>query len=104
MRDHAVFINTGRGRQVNESELCDVLERRPDLTALLDVTWPEPPLPGSRLYTLPNVRLSPHIAGSLNDELRRMADFVISDFKRVLAGESPLHRVEESMLLTASGS
>ena len=104
MRPDAVFINTGRGRQVNESDLCDVLEKRPDLTALLDVTWPEPPAPDSRLYKLPNVHLTPHIAGSLNDELKRMADFILADFQRFLAGEPLLYEVHESMLLTAQKS
>ncbi len=101
MPKNAVFINTGRGRQVNEAELIAVLEKRPDLTALLDVTFPEPPLEGSKLYTLENVFLSPHIAGSLNDELFRMSDFVISDFKRTLAGEPFENEVTESILLTS---
>ncbi len=82
MPPNAVFINTGRGRQVNEPEMIAALKKRPDLTALLDVTWPEPPVPGSELYTLPNVHLSPHIAGSMNDEVLRMADVEIEEFKR----------------------
>ena len=101
MPKNAVFLNTGRGRQVNETELIAVLEKRPDLTVLLDVTFPEPPLEGSKLYTLENVFLSPHIAGSLNDELFRMSDYVISDFKRALAGEPFENEVTESILLTS---
>ncbi len=100
MRRNATFINTGRGRQVNEPELIQVLEERPDLTALLDVTFPEPPEAGSKLYTLPNVRLSAHIAGSMNDEVHRMADYVLDDLKRYLNNE-PLHYlVTEEMLMT----
>ncbi len=101
MPENAVFINTGRGRQVNEEEMIAVLEKRPDITALLDVTFPEPPLQGSKLYTLENVFLSPHIAGSLNDELFRMSDYVIADFKRTLAGEPFEYEVNESILLTS---
>ena len=74
MRPGATFINTGRGAQVNESDMAAVFGARPDLTALLDVTWPEPPEAGSPLYTLPNVHLSSHIAGSLGNEVVRMAD------------------------------
>lgn len=101
MREDAVFINTGRGRQINEDELCDVMEKRPDLTALLDVTYPEPPEDSSRLYSLPNVYLTPHIAGSLNDEYKRMADFVIGDMQRYLKGEAMKYVVSEEMLLTS---
>ena len=101
MREGAVFINTGRGRQVNEPELAEVLEERPDLTALLDVTDPEPPRADSKLYRLPNVILSPHIAGSWNDELHRMSDYMIEEYRRYASGEPCLYEVCESMLMTS---
>lgn len=80
MREGATFINTGRGAQVDEEGLVRALKRRPDLTALLDVQWPEPPEENSELYRLANVHMTSHIAGSINGELRRMADHVIDDF------------------------
>lgn len=83
----ATFINTGRGRQVNEAELIDVLRKRPDLTALLDVQYPEPPAAGSALYELPNVRLSSHIAGSLGREVVRMADAMIEASEQWMTGK-----------------
>jgi len=101
MPKNGVFINTGRARQINEAEFCEVFKARPDLTALLDVTFPEPPPEDSLLYRLPNVFLSPHIAGSLNDEWKRMADFMIDEFKRYLACEPFQHEVNESMLITS---
>ena len=101
MKPGAVFINTGRGRQVNEADLISVLERRPDLTALLDVTYPEPPEDGSKLYNMPNVRLSPHIAGSLKDELYRMSDYMVEEYVRFANGEEAVHEVKPSMLLTS---
>lgn len=101
MKPGAVFINTGRGRQVNEADLISVLEKRPDLTALLDVTFPEPPEDGSKLYNMPNVRLSPHIAGSLKDELYRMSDYMVEEFIRFANGEEAVHEVKPSMLLTS---
>lgn len=82
MRHGATFINTGRGAQVNEEELIAVFKERPDLTALLDVTYPEPPENDSELFSLPNVVLSSHIAGSINDEVVRLADYMIDEFKR----------------------
>ena len=94
MREGATFINTGRGAQVDELGLIKVLKSRFDLTALLDVQFPEPPIEGSELYTLKNVHMTSHIAGSINDEVRRMADFMISDFKRWAAVEQLLYAVD----------
>ncbi|MFW5802823.1 MAG: hydroxyacid dehydrogenase [Verrucomicrobiota bacterium] len=81
MREGATFINTGRGATVDEPGMANVLARRTDLTALLDVTHPEPPQTGSPLYSLPNVQLSSHIAGSIGNEVMRMADYAIQSFK-----------------------
>ncbi len=81
LRPGATFINTGRGATVDEAGLVRVLRARPDLTALLDVTHPEPPVPDSPLYELPNVHLTSHIAGSLGGEVVRMADYVIEEFR-----------------------
>jgi phosphoglycerate dehydrogenase-like enzyme len=93
MMDSAVFINCGRGRQVNESDLISVLKERPDLTAILDVQCPEPPEAESELYLLPNVCLSAHIAGSKATELVRMSDYMLEDFARFEQGERLVHEV-----------
>lgn len=97
----AVFINTGRGAQVDEEALLDVLEARPDLTAVIDVTNPEPPPAGSRFYTLPNLYLTTHIAGSQKDEVHRMADYMLDEYERFIAGLPTCYEVRESMLLTS---
>ena len=94
------FVNTGRGRQVNEKEMIEVLKKRPDLTVLLDVQCPEPPEKDSELYTLPNVFLTPHIAGSLGDEVRRMGQYMVEELTRVLHGEPLCHEIFESDLLS----
>jgi len=91
MRPNATFINTGRGAQVNETDLIEMARARPDFTALLDVTEPEPPVIGSPLYDLPNIHLTSHIAGALNDELHRQGDFVIAEFERYATGQPLLH-------------
>jgi len=87
MKTGATFINTARGAIVREREMIDALRQRPDLTAVLDVTDPEPPAAGSPLRTLPNVVLTPHIAGSLGLECRRMGRYVVEELRRYLAGE-----------------
>jgi phosphoglycerate dehydrogenase-like enzyme len=83
----ATFINTARGAVVRERELVEVLGRRPDLQAVLDVTDPEPPVRDSPLYTLPNVVLTPHIAGSAGGECRRMGRYMVEELERYVAGE-----------------
>ncbi|MET0263579.1 MAG: hydroxyacid dehydrogenase [Rariglobus sp.] len=87
MKDGATFINTARGAIVNEPEMVEVLARRPEVTALLDVTWPEPPVEGSPLYSLPNVVLTPHIAGSQETECRRMGQLMVDEYDRWVKGE-----------------
>ncbi|MBI2512103.1 MAG: hydroxyacid dehydrogenase [Opitutae bacterium] len=87
MRSGTFFLNTARGAIVNEPEMIDVLRRRPDLQAFLDVTAPEPPAADSPLYTLPNVVLTPHIAGSVGSECLRMGHAMIDEFERLRAGK-----------------
>lgn len=72
MRPKSTFINTGRGRQVNEIDLARAMKEGPTRLALLDVTSHEPPFPGSPLYRRKNILMSPHIAGSQAGEMKRM--------------------------------
>ncbi len=87
MKPGATFINTARGAIVRETEMIEVLRQRPDLQAILDVTDPEPPEPDSPLYTLPNVVLTPHIAGSMDNECRRMGRYMVEELRRYVAGK-----------------
>ena len=100
MKPNATFINTGRGAQVVEDDLIAALEAEPARVALLDVTMPEPPKPDSKFYTLPNVFLSPHIAGSLGDEVARMGDYMAEEFDRWSADEPTKWGVTLKMLET----
>ena len=100
MRPYGTFINTGRGAQVVEADLVQVLQARPDLTAVLDVTWPEPPVEGHPFYGLPNCILTPHIAGSSGDEVHRMAEYMAEEFSRYTAAEACRYEVTEKMLET----
>lgn len=98
MRPYATFLNTGRGAQVVESDLIGVLKQRPDLTAVLDVTYPEPPVEDSAFYQLPNCILTPHIAGSSGNEVQRMAEWIFAEFRRLRDGEACRYEVTEAML------
>ncbi|MBQ4051511.1 MAG: hydroxyacid dehydrogenase [Oscillospiraceae bacterium] len=100
MKDNAVFINTGRGAQVVEDDLIRALREKPDRTALLDVTWPEPPAEDSPLWELDNVFLTPHIAGSLKNETARMSAYMEEECRKFLAGEPCSYEVSMKMLET----
>jgi phosphoglycerate dehydrogenase-like enzyme len=77
-----------------------VLKARQDLTALLDVTDPEPPRSGAQLYGMPNVFLSTHIAGCIGDEVVRLADYMIEEFKAWRDGRPLRYAVTLKMLET----
>ncbi len=88
MRENATFIDTGRGAVIDEPAMIEVLQKRPDITAVLDVTDPEPPAPDSPLWTLENVVLTPHIAGAVGLECQRMGRFMREELERYLNGEA----------------
>jgi phosphoglycerate dehydrogenase-like enzyme len=100
MRRDATFINTGRGETVDQESMIEVLRKRRDLTALLDVTFPEPAPDDSPLFEMPNVILSGHIAGSMNDELVRMADYCIEEYVAFLNNRPLRFAVSKAMLET----
>ncbi|MBQ8431506.1 MAG: hydroxyacid dehydrogenase [Clostridia bacterium] len=100
MMPYATFINTGRGAQVVEEDLARVLGEREDLTAILDVTYPEPPVEGHPFYSLPNCILTPHIAGSMGNETHRMAEYMAEEWERYTKGEQTRYEVTLSMLAT----
>lgn len=101
MPDGATLINTARGVLVDTAALeREVAPGR--LYAILDVTDPEPLPASSVLYDLPNVMLTPHIAGSLGSEARRMSDHTLDELERVIAGEPVLAPVTREHLVVGA--
>lgn len=100
MRNGGSFINTARGAVVNEKEMIEALRTRTDLTAVLDVTYPEPPHPESELFLMDNVFLTPHIAGSMNEECRRMGKYAIDELYRYLNKEPLKYQITEKKFKT----
>lgn len=103
MKPRATLVNTSRGAVVRPDDLLDVLTARPDLQAVLDVTEPEPLPADHPLRALPNVVLTPHIAGSLGPECHRMAAMMAAELQRYGAGEPlrwevPLDRLDIAAL------
>lgn len=92
MPDGCLLINTARGKLIDHDALVDTLANRP-LHAVLDVTDPEPLPDDSPLWDLPNVQLTPHIAGSMGDEVSEMTALVIEEIERFGRGEALQHEV-----------
>lgn len=94
----ATFINTGRGQTVNQEDFVKVFTDRTDLTAVLDVTDPEPLPETSPIWAMPNVFVSSHIAGAKGNELSRLADLCIEELDRYIAGQPLQHIVPAAAL------
>ncbi|MDA1361456.1 hydroxyacid dehydrogenase [Glycomyces luteolus] len=97
MKDGTVLVNTSRGRLVDTDALVAEL-RTGRLAAVLDVTHPEPPPHDSALFDLPNVFMTPHVAGSQGNELARMGLFMVEEAERLAAGLPLAHRVDPELL------
>ncbi|CAM5403097.1 glycerate dehydrogenase [Streptomyces spiroverticillatus] len=90
----ATLINTARGALVDEDAAAQVLRARPDLTAVLDVTHPEPPAHDSPLFDLPNVVLTPHLGGAMGAERTRLGLLVLDELRRFTQGLPLQHAVD----------
>ena len=91
MKDDTTIINTSRGGIIDQKALTEELIKG-RLNAILDVTTPEPLEYNSILWDLENVFLTPHIAGSMGNEVNKMSEFMIEEVnrfnnKQVLEGE-----------------
>jgi phosphoglycerate dehydrogenase-like enzyme len=93
LRSGAVFVNVSRGAVVDTAALVDRL-RRGDIIACLDVVEPEPLAVGSPLRSMPNVFLSPHIAGVTVQSEPRFFELMVDEVTRVLKG----HRARYPLL------
>ncbi|GAA4415673.1 hydroxyacid dehydrogenase [Georgenia halophila] len=87
--DGATLINTARGALVDHDALAAACATG-RIDAILDVTEPEPLPADSPLRRMENVMITPHVAGSLGSETRRMSDHAVDELDRWLRGE-PLH-------------
>lgn len=93
MGEQVVFINSGRGEQVVENDLAEAMRKRPRSCALLDVTYPEPPNDDCPLFSVDNIFINPHIAGSQNNELERMVNYVLRDAINLKQGKAFLYEI-----------
>ncbi|GHG41557.1 MULTISPECIES: hydroxyacid dehydrogenase [Amycolatopsis] len=100
MRPDAVLINTARGAVLDQDALAEATGTG-RIRAILDVTDPEVLPPGHPLWTDDNVLITPHLAGSQGNELRRLAELAVAEVTRWAAGQAfahPVHRERLGMI------
>ncbi|MFN7811096.1 MAG: D-2-hydroxyacid dehydrogenase [Planctomycetia bacterium] len=97
MKPGAILINVARGPCVVEDALVDALESGRLDSAGLDVTPDEPPRPESRLWTAPNLVITPHVGGQAARRIDAMTDFFCDNLRRYLAN-APLRNVVDKRL------
>jgi len=97
MKTGATLINTARGSLIEHAALeAELVSGR--LHAVIDTTEPEILPADSPLYSLENVFLTPHIAGSMGTETQRMADLAIDEIELIVRGEAPRHGIRHEDL------
>jgi glyoxylate reductase len=93
MKPTAFFVNTARGRIVDEPALIDALREGKIAGAGLDVYWQEPPVgepaPSPELFALPNVILTPHIGSATVEARERMSLAVVENLRAMIEGRRP---------------
>jgi len=97
MKDGATFINTARGGLIDEAALVAELQTQ-RIFGVIDVTDPEIPPDDSPLFTLPNVFLTPHVAGAIGTERLRLGLMAVEEIERFIEGKPMLYEVQPELL------
>lgn len=97
MPQGGIFINTSRGAIIREAEMIEVLQRRGDLRAMLDVFEKEPLDADSPLRRLRNVYIMPHRGGPTVDFRSAIGEMLVREISRVMAGLPSEHEIVEAV-------
>lgn len=97
IKDGAVLVNTARGAIFDEPALIEELQKN-RFFACLDVTDPEPPAADNPLRDMPNVKLTPHIAGTARNGKRRIALHICEEAERFVRGERMRTEIDRAAL------
>lgn len=88
MKPGAILVNTSRGPVVDNAALAEACTAG-RVVAGVDVFDPEPPPPDHPLLGVPNVVLSPHVAGVTGESVRRIMAAALENVRRFARGEAP---------------
>lgn len=100
MKKDASLINTARGSLVDETALYEHMKAGNLKYACLDVFDPEPPKADNPLRTLPNVIMTPHLAGQTHNGLLRIGSHCLEEIKRFITGEKLTTEILKEQLAT----
>jgi phosphoglycerate dehydrogenase-like enzyme len=92
LKTGAIIVNTARGAILDERALIEELQQG-RLFAALDVYEQEPPPADSPLRSLPNVILTPHVAGFTFTGREELFETAVREAVRYMRGETPLHLI-----------
>jgi len=92
MKKDAIIINVGRGEVINEEDLMIALKNKTIAGAALDVRAQEPPVTGE-MESIPNLILTPHVAGITHESQLRINRILTSNIELVLNSKPATHAV-----------
>ena len=92
MKPDAIIVNVGRGEVINEADLIAALKARTIAGAALDVRVQEPPAKGE-MEEIPNLILTPHVAGITKESQLRINQILTSNIELVLNSKPATHAV-----------
>jgi len=95
MQKHAIFINTCRGPVVDEEALFQALTTRQIAAAGLDVMEQEPPPADHKFFNLPNITITPHMAGPTVDNWPKAFRNGYDNIQRMHGGRTPYWVIPE---------
>jgi phosphoglycerate dehydrogenase-like enzyme len=94
MRDYTTFINTARGSIVNEEGLKKAMRENPTLCSILDVIDPDEFRDKSDdLFSVDNIIVTPHSAGSQTRERKRLGKFMVDEYHAWINNQSLKYEV-----------
>jgi len=92
MKKDAIIVNVGRGEVINEADLIAALKAKTIAGAALDVRAQEPPTTGE-METIPNLILTPHVAGITKESQLRINQILTANIELVLNSRPATHAV-----------
>ena len=92
MKPDAIIVNVGRGEVINEADLMAALKAKTIAGAALDVRTQEPPAKGE-MEKIPNLILTPHVAGITKESQLRINQILTSNIELVLNSKPATHAV-----------